>query len=181
MKHITFMGLHALFPAFLALIVMMASVHAGVEASLQKFAEEQAIVAGEVEKLLSGDGQVMIYSLDPENRRAPKDGDESFFHGFMILGKAEVKSSSERKLLAAALAEDIRENSGIVAGCFNARHGLRITRESSMIDIVLCFECLSARSYNFNSGKGFLVSGSSAPEFNAFLDVHGIPRSEGKP
>lgn len=167
------------FLTLLAVIISGPTTYAGPD-TLRNFHKEQFRNASEVKELILTADEVFVLSLDPAKRRFPDDGHKKFFHGFRILGKAEVTDPNYRNLLATALANDILGNEGIVAGCFEPRHGLRISKGAEVKDLVICFECASARCYNFNSNRGMLVSGSSASEFNKFLDLQRVRRVEVK-
>lgn len=138
-----------------------------------KFTKEQRGSAKEVEGLIHLSGTVTMYSLDP--RRSDNVGQDDF-HGYKILGRKEVTDPNDRSELLSKLADSIRQNPGVVAGCFNPRHGLRFKADNTQIDFVICFECSSGLGYGTTDGS-FLLTSTGNEEFNAFLDKHGIQRS----
>jgi hypothetical protein len=63
-----------------------------------------------------------------------------------------------------------------VAGCFNPRHGIRAKSGDQVAELVICFECLSASTYlNGTATKGFLLTASPQPAFNAALKEAKVP------
>jgi hypothetical protein len=116
-----------------------------------------------------------LYSLDPTRLKldeVPKDA----FHGRKVLGKTTVKDAETRKKLLAALEKGIAENKGEVAGCFNPRHGIRVTHDGKTYDLVICFECFSAEVYDGDKKDGsFLVTNSPQPAFNKVLTDAKVP------
>jgi hypothetical protein len=118
-------------------------------------------------------GQIELYSLDPSRSdEKPKDD----FHGWKVLGKTTVKSADTLKTLVAALKKGVAENEGIVAGCFNPRHGIRVTHDGKTVDFVICFECYQVAVYvDGKREKGFLVTRSPQPAFDKVLKDVGVP------
>jgi len=69
------------------------------------------------------------------------------FHGYRILGRAAVADLAERNTLVALVRRGVEASDGSVAACFNPRHGLSITKDGHVTDLVICFECLSMNVY----------------------------------
>jgi hypothetical protein len=85
-----------------------------------------------------------LFSLAPISSKSPEDG----FHGWRVLGKTAISSSTEREEIVHALDNAIREHgqdSNIM--CFNPRHGIRIRAVDRRLDLVICFECEKFYSY----------------------------------
>jgi hypothetical protein len=63
----------------------------------------------------------------------------------------------------------------MVAGCFIPRHGLRLKGGGKTVDLVICFQCLSAEVFvDGERQKGFLTSGEPQTEFDATLKAAGV-------
>ena len=138
-----------------------------------EFTKEQQESAKEVEDLIHRSGTITIYSLDPQRSDKVEQDD---FHGYKIIGQKGVTEPNDRSKLLSKLADSIRQNTGVVAACFNPRHGLRFKADNAQMDFVICFECSSGRGYGTADGS-FLLTNSGNEEFNAFLDKHGVQRS----
>ena len=116
-----------------------------------------------------------LYSLDPMRGKGDKVP-EGGFQGYKVLGKTTVKDADTRKKLVAALEKGIAQNKGEAAGCFNPRHGIRVTHESNTYDLVICFECFSAEVYDGDKKDGsFLLTISPQPVFNKVLTDAKVP------
>jgi hypothetical protein len=120
-----------------------------------------------------------LYSLDPDFKfaREGKDaGGKDAFHGWKVLGKTEVKGEKERQRLADALRLGAEDNFGMVAACFIPRHGIRLKGGGKTVDVVICFQCLSAEVYvDDKRDKGFLTTGDPQPAFDTVLKAAGVP------
>lgn len=101
------------------------------------------------------------------------------FHGYPILGSAELREKVDREALLKALATSIRDSDGDPFACFTPRHGLRFSKDGKTIDIVICFQCESSRAHGF-SFKGFLQTSSAQPAFDKVLRENGVERSQDK-
>ena len=78
-----------------------------------------------------------LLSLDPRRQEHAAEGD---FHGYRVLGAAFISDVETRKKLVSAFEKAVAENEGIMAACFNPRHGMRVTRNKKQVDFVICFE-----------------------------------------
>jgi hypothetical protein len=100
---------------------------------------------------LAHSGALTIHALDPYLVRnedgQPVDDDSETFHGYRILGSADVDDPSRRDLLVRLVERGIEASDGRVAGCFNPRHGLSIDKDGQITDLVICFECHSMSVY----------------------------------
>ena len=75
-----------------------------------------------------------LYSLDPAA------GVGTGFHGWLVLGKTTLKGDAA-KTVRDAVEKGCKGSDGKQAKCFIPRHGIRV----GDLDLVICFECLSAR------------------------------------
>lgn len=136
------------------------------------FAKEQNTRAIQVERLIDHEGKITVYSLNPLIEPGGKS-----FHGYTILGSAELSAKADRQKLLSALAKSIRESDGDPFACFSPRHGLRFSVAGRTSDIVICFQCESSRAYGFKF-KSFLQTGSAQSAFDDFLTGKGVKLAE---
>ncbi len=161
---------------FFFLLTMACSVMAGDVGD--KIKQEQARTAGQIEAWPVSKTQFFLYSLDPRGGIGYVVNTEQVFHGFTILGKAEVTTEDDKAALLKAFAQGVRESDGRVAACFNPRHGLRLVVGSSTNDFTICFECLSVMTYGFNHGQGFLITASPSAAFNKFVEKYHLKKAK---
>ena len=144
------------------LVVFFTGLIAGVERNRIPPDTEAALIHAETYELLS---------LDPD--REPQ---ADRFHGWHVLGRIAIGDNATRTKLNAALLVGVKQNKGIVAGCFRPRHGIHVTHKGKVHDVVMCFECLSASVYVDGQRSGsFLVSESPQPVFDEVLQAAGVP------
>ena len=111
---------------------------------------------------------IELYSLDPMDRTGFDSN--TGFHGWKVLGTTLVDDPATLAGLTDALSSGIAENDGMVAACFDPRHGIRATVDGRQYDYVICFHCYSARWYtDGDQNQGFLTTGSPQPEFDRVL------------
>jgi hypothetical protein len=131
----------------------------------------ESIPAAEL-KILRNAESFELFSLDPDQRNQPKEGS---FQSWKILGSTKLDAATRAKVLA-ALEKGVSESDGTVAGCFNPRHGIRATSGGQTVELVICFECMSASTYlNGTLGKGFLLTPSPRQTFDAALKQANVP------
>jgi hypothetical protein len=147
-----------------------------------RFKSDQADIAAAIEKIQASQVKLFLYSLNPNDSRIFEgklpENSEEVFHRYPILGRAEMISAEEKARLLESFAKGIRESNGLVAQCFNPRHGIRIIAGTTTNDFVICFECLQVRAYNPNADKAFLTSSSPNKVFNKLLDEYHIKKAE---
>ncbi|WP_425613916.1 hypothetical protein NA78x_003761 [Anatilimnocola sp. NA78] len=124
---------------------------------------------------------MVLYSLDPDFR-AKGSKDRPQFCGWSVLGKTAIRDASVREELVATLREATANNPGLVAACFNPRHGLRLVKGDKTVDLVICFECFSAQIFvDDKPVGGFLTTHSPRAAFDAPLTAAGIPIAGDQP
>jgi hypothetical protein len=111
-----------------------------------------------------------LLSLNPDYQQIPAEGD---FHGYRVLGTAVINDIETRKKLVFEFKKSVAENPGIVAACFNPRHGIRVTRKEKQVDFVICFECNQVHLFGAVQGT-FLVTRSAQPLFDSVLHSRGV-------
>jgi hypothetical protein len=138
--------------------------------------EEDSKMPGELRVALEKATQFELLSLNPEwPEQVPPDS----FHGYKILGKTTVNDAVVRKKLVTAFKKAVSESGKGAPGCFNPRHGIRVTYKGQMVDFVICFECIQVKAYIPDEPvKGFLVRGDPAVTFDDVLREAKLPLAE---
>jgi hypothetical protein len=139
---------------------------------------EEVRHASELEKLARTASRIMLYSLEPSARHGDATHNERVFHGFGIIGRAEITDPAERRALLQAIAESVRRPPDMVAACFNPRHALSIQDGSRTVDLTICFECHQMRADGFAGDKGLVISPAQEPTFDQALQRHGLRKSK---
>jgi hypothetical protein len=105
-----------------------------------------------------------------------KDGqDLEEFHGYGVLGQAPLRDQASRNELIATIERGIEASSGMVAACFNPRHGLSVTVNGSTWDLLICYECLSMQVYRDGEEQnGHLTAELVEPEVSAVYRAAGL-------
>ena len=134
---------------------------------------KQPEVVAALEKLAESPAKMVLYSLDPYSWDRSRPPSETAFHGYEILGRAEVTDTQEQRALLRALARGASENDDKVAACFHPRHGLQVLQDEQPLDFTICFECLQVKAQGFGPG-GFLTSASPQATFDQSLHAHGL-------
>jgi hypothetical protein len=106
-----------------------------------------------------------LLSLNPDHQQKTAKRD---FHGYRVLGKVVVTDTETRRGLVPAFQRGVAENQGMVAACFNPRHGIRVTRNGQRADFVICFECAQVQLYG-DVQPEFLISRSPKALFDSVL------------
>jgi len=103
-------------------------------------------------------------------------GPEDSFRGYRILGRTAVPDASDRRRLVDLVFEGIDRSKGMVAACFDPRHGIHATRGGAEVDLVICYECLSMHLYRDGSDDRvrFLTAKSVEPEVTSLFEAHGL-------
>lgn len=97
--------------------------------------------------ILESPEEAHLMALDPSPpQRAGADQTANTMQGYGILGSTTLTGASRTKAVAAVY-DSISGTNGIVALCFNPRHGVRCRRGDQTIDVVICFECQSLYIY----------------------------------
>jgi hypothetical protein len=126
---------------------------------------------------LTAADRVQIFALDPktgpENAWAETEKDGRF-HGYRILGVADVAEGPERVGLLDALQDGMNRAPECGAACFFPRHGLRVVMGKSCTDYLICFECSWVHVYG-GTDTGGPISAAPRERFSATLTAHGVP------
>ncbi|HTF89318.1 MAG TPA: hypothetical protein VK843_12980 [Planctomycetota bacterium] len=111
----------------------------------------------EVETLLREASTMELISIDPNE--LPPDAAapaQETFHGYKVLGRAPLADAGQRKTLAELVLQGIRESDGRQEKCFEPRHGIRVEQDARVLELVICYECLSIKAFGnvFGAGHG---------------------------
>jgi len=120
-----------------------------------------------------------LYSLRPamEVRDGGDPKDENF-HGHTVVGKTAV-SAEDQKKLADAFRKGVADHDNSVAGCFLPHHGMRMTQDDRMVDLVICFKCAQVLVYAPDGkSSSILISTSPRKTFDEVLTKAGVPLGE---
>jgi len=97
------------------------------------------------------------------------------FHGFEVLGRAEIVDTNERKELVEALKNGVAEGKKLEPlACFDPRHGIRAVKGGTNVDLVICFECLTIMEV-INTDRWFRISHKPNERFNEALKRANLP------
>ncbi|MCD6051483.1 MAG: hypothetical protein K0Q55_2892, partial [Verrucomicrobia bacterium] len=116
--------------------------------------DDDGDLSPEAAAVLDAPDSFYLYSLHPEPAafRRPQTPQEATnvvsklgeeYHGFEILGRAEVVDPVQRRELVDALKRGVSEGKGPAPSCFSPRHGIRAVKGGVTVDLVICFECIS--------------------------------------
>ena len=89
-------------------------------------------------------------------------------------------TGDDKKAILAALRKGVADSDGMVAACFNPRHGIEATYEGKTVELVICFECLSISGWVDGERFSVLTTGGPAGEFNRMLEAKGVPLPKAK-
>jgi hypothetical protein len=116
-----------------------------------------------------------LFSLHPYRR----DKSDKGFQGWLVLGKTKIDDAATRTKVIDALRKGIDENElnpkeHAAAGCFEPRHGIRLTRDTKTVDIVICFGCMHIHWHRDAGKEHTLTSRSPQPTFDKVLTDAGV-------
>jgi hypothetical protein len=134
----------------------------------------QDVPAGEADVLRQA-AALELLALDPAWPTPAQVADPARFHGYAILGRATVTDEATRTRALDLIGQACRENDGMVAACFDPRHGVRAVHGSRTVDLVICFECLTVKVF----ADGALVNNgdlaeTQEPELSALYRAAGL-------
>ena len=118
-----------------------------------------------------------LFAVNPDWPRGDAERtDPARFHGHEILGRAVI--SEPKKLLSVLdlVARACCENDDTVAACFSPRHGVRVDDGESVVDLLVCFECLQIKVFRDGAVVGGGCIGSTLePEVSTLYRSVGLP------
>jgi hypothetical protein len=120
---------------FTAIAVAMAMFPVGLGAAAEDKKDNR--LPDKARAILDKADQIVLYSLEPDERKKVKDG----FHGWQILGQTTIKEAAVRSQILTSVYQGTAKSDGNGAKCFDPRHGIRATVNGKTVDLVICFEC----------------------------------------
>ena len=119
-----------------------------------------------------------ILSIDgTESWRGTTTGE--ILYGCPVLGRVEITDPNQRRSVMAAVKSGIQNAPKQPMGCWMPRHVLRLVTGGKKLDVVICFECQSYRSYHGETESARVGGGqiSSDPQslLNDILAQAGVP------
>lgn len=127
--------------------------------------EHRNIIPEESRVILEHADQFELLSLNPKLQEGPP---ERNFHGYLVLGKTLIRDAEVKKHIVSAFERGVAENEGVVAACFNPRHGIRANYGGRTSDFVICFECRQVQAFGPVNSE-FLISASPQQLFDQIL------------
>jgi hypothetical protein len=169
----------------LALVILAAAAIGPMSSSSQekrgtdRVDRKENALSPDVRKILDKADRFVLLSLDPKAtaKQEHKAWDE-VFHDYRVRRKLEIRTQETRDQLLGALYKGIADSHGMVAMCFNPRHGIRASMGSENVDLLICFECMSIQIYGKTDGE-VLTTGSPATIFNRVLGRTNRQRERG--
>jgi hypothetical protein len=97
------------------------------------------------------------------------------FKDWAVLGKSTLHDSEVRTAILAALYDGIADSDGDTVLCFDPRHGIRATRGSATVEVVICFECSQIQAYSGQERKWLATTARPEKVFDKVLRQAGVP------
>ena len=159
-------------PGHLLNLVMMLPVLVPCLAACE--ASSESPFDAHVTLVLESPDTFAILALEPLHVDLSQAEGETF-HGYRVLGQAELTSAAERQQLLEAVYRGIHKSKGLAAACFNPRHGIHAVRAQDTVDLVICFECLQIHIYP-PSGEREAAGAAEGPEgrLTTLYEAHGL-------
>ena len=119
--------------------------------------------------------QVTLVALHPYPHELEGDASLERLNGYGVLGRSELRDAATANQVLALVEQGIEASQGMVAACFNPRHGLTVTTSDAVWDIVICYECLSMQLYRDGERDGgHLTAESVEPQVTAIFEAAGL-------
>jgi hypothetical protein len=128
--------------------------------------------------------EVVLFSIDgrPVRPEAAEQVDgrakAERLHGYPVLGRVAISDAGRQREVLAKVHEAIRGGPEQAARCFNPRHVVRVVKDGTTTDLVICFECWQYRVYHDGqeeAPKERTISPDAQPYFDTILTEAGVP------
>lgn len=124
---------------------------------------------------LANPDRVELVALHPYPHQIEGEEEMERLHGYGVLGRAALDDSAQGNEVLALIEQGIEASNGMVAACFNPRHGLTVTQGEEVWDLVICFECLSMQVYlDGERNGGHLTVERYEPQVTAIFETAGL-------
>ena len=160
-------------PLCVAALIFIFGLHAGAADPPPTSLKE---LPTEARKIMSSAEKFVLFSLDPDPSTGRARGET--FHDYQVLGKTTIADPRQKLAMVNSLANGMA-HADKIAKCFNPRHGIRASRGTNSVDLIICFEC--GQVYGFsNTGSNWVAATTIEPEklFNDVLKKSGVPLPE---
>lgn len=135
---------------------------------------------------LAGSDAMTIHATHPYEHEFMEGGDfadqadtVARFHDQPVLGTAEVTDAALRDRLLALVERGIEASDGRVAACFDPRHGISVTVDGEVTDLLICFECHSMAAWVGGvAADGHRTANSVEPEVSRIFEELGLEIAE---
>ena len=118
---------------------------------------------------------VELVALHPYPHEIEGEQEIERLHGYGVLGRAALNDLAQGNQVLALIEQGIEASNGMVAACFNPRHGLTVTQGDEVWDLVICFECLSMQVYlDGERNGGHLTVERYEPQVTAIFEAAGL-------
>ena len=97
---------------------------------------------------------------------------ENTFHGFQVLGSAQLSAPQAQELRAAF--DENAAKQGMSALCFWPHHGIHAEKNGEQIDLTICFKCGYIYSYGDGKEERNMFSVEGREIFNAIYRRAGV-------
>ena len=138
-----------------------------------------ASLATDTVEILAAPDAMVIYALHPHRLPGQSDPESAIladtFHDFVIIGEAAVPETSVRRRVLELVDEGVSQHNGISALCFTPRHGVRVQKGESTVDLVICYECFSLKIYGPGGHTGQALTDSAVSNrLTEIFEAHGL-------
>jgi len=137
---------------------------------------KQSSIAASVQQLGDEASKFVLYSLKWGNDHDEKVNTDAIFHGYEILGSAEITDVAKKRALLRALAQGVRNNDGSYATCFLPRYAIRMENNGRSIDFTISFLCHQVKAYGFEHSDWFVTSEFPKAAFDEAATTYHLPR-----
>lgn len=174
MTAIAFQG-SALAAAYLAYAWLLYTPYLLVNAGYANKHPEN-VLSADAQNVLNGAETLELFALSPEkgSERAPT---RETFHGYVVRGKFRVTDQTQRMEVVEAIQQGIKGSNGRVAMCFIPRHGLRVKKGTSQLDMIICYECRKIEVHHDGKPDAVATTATSEAKLNELLHNAEIPRN----
>ncbi|VTR93247.1 Uncharacterized protein OS=Pirellula staleyi (strain ATCC 27377 / DSM 6068 / ICPB 4128) GN=Psta_0497 PE=4 SV=1 [Gemmata massiliana] len=124
--------------------------------------------------------EVILFSVQfDESGEGPKAGDNrEQLYKYSVLGRVAITDPERRREIVSAVQRDIRAGAPAQARCFYPRHIVRVVKDGTTIDTVICYECHNFKVHvngGFHRGLTRAIGSESRPLLNQILADAGVP------
>ncbi|HRQ91071.1 MAG TPA: hypothetical protein PLA50_19935 [Bacteroidia bacterium] len=144
--------------------------------------KKPSATADAVDRFVAGGiDSLVVHSIHPRAPEIDEVGDEEtyekllsavtpeFFHGHAVLQTATTDKPDEIAALLKSTTRSMR-TTAYGAKCFDPRHGLRLTRGETHLDLVICYECEHVQLWEGGAKRPYeTIAESSKAALDRFL------------